>query len=79
MLLLDWCYTCECNGELVSHLLLHCPVAKELWAMVLGLFGVYWVMRKSFVDLLASWPRCFRRYWNGLLWMAARHFLMWCI
>ena len=79
MLLLDWCYNCECNGESVNHLLLYCPVATELWAMVLGLFGVYWVVLKTFVDLLASWPGCFRRYWNGLLWMAAPHCLMWCI
>ena len=53
--------------------------SRELWAMVLGLFGVYWVMPKTFVDLLASWSGCFRRYWNGLLWMAAPHCLMWCI
>ena len=31
---------CKCNGELVSHLFLHCLVAMDLWSMVLDLFGV---------------------------------------
>ena len=34
--ILDWCYMCKCNGESVDHLFLHCPVAINLWAMVLG-------------------------------------------
>ena len=42
--ILDWCYICKCNGELVHHLFLHYPVAMDLWSMVLGLFGVSWVM-----------------------------------
>ena len=44
---------CKCNGESVNHLLLHCPIAIELWAMALGLFGVYWVMPKTVVDLFS--------------------------
>ena len=35
---------CKRNGELVDHLFLHCPFAMDLWSMVLGLFGVTWVM-----------------------------------
>ena len=31
---------CKCNGESVDHLFLHCPIAMDLWAMVLGLFEV---------------------------------------
>ena len=34
--ILDWCYICKCNGESVDHLFLHCPVAMDLWTMVLG-------------------------------------------
>ena len=44
--ILDWCYTCKCNGESIDYLLLHCPIAMDLWSMVLGLFGVSWVMPK---------------------------------
>ena len=46
---------CKCNGESVYRLFLHCPVAMDLWSMVLGLFKVSWVMPKSVVGLLASW------------------------
>ena len=40
--ILDWCYLCKCNGESIDLFLLHCPV--DFWSMVLGLFGVSWVM-----------------------------------
>uniref|UniRef100_A0A7N2MQK8 Reverse transcriptase zinc-binding domain-containing protein n=1 Tax=Quercus lobata TaxID=97700 RepID=A0A7N2MQK8_QUELO len=42
--ILDWCYMCKSNGESVDHLFLHHLVAMDLWSMVLGLFGVTWVM-----------------------------------
>ena len=41
--------------QTVDHLFLHCPVALELWDMVFGLFGVYWVMPMSVVGLFACW------------------------
>ena len=31
--ILDWCYMCKCNGELVDRLFLHCLVAMDLWAI----------------------------------------------
>ena len=34
--------------------------------MVLGLFGVCWVMPKIVVELLACWLGCFQRHWNVL-------------
>jgi len=52
---LDWCFICKCNGEKVDHLLLHCPIAMELWSMMLGLFAGSLVIPKSVVDLLACW------------------------
>lgn len=30
--------------ELMDHLLLHYPIAYELWTMVCCLFGLHWVM-----------------------------------
>ena len=69
--ILDWCYMCECC--------LHCPVAMDLWSMVLGLFGVSWVMPKSVVGLLACWQSRFGRYWNGYIWIIIPHCLMWCL
>ena len=63
--IMDWCFMCKCNGESVDHLLLHCLVATDLWFMVLGLFGVSWVMPKSVVELLAFWLGRFGRHRNG--------------
>ena len=37
--ILDWCYICKCNGELVDHLFLHFPAAMDLWSMVLGIWS----------------------------------------
>ena len=37
----DWCFMCKSNGESVDHLLIHCPIATELWSMVFTLFGIH--------------------------------------
>ena len=63
--IMDWCFMCKCDGESVDHHLLHCLVATDLWFMVLGLFGVSWVMPKSVVELLAFWLGRFGRHRNG--------------
>ena len=47
VLFLDWCCMCKSNGELVNHLLLHCPITRDLWDMVFSLFGVCWVMPRG--------------------------------
>ena len=60
--ILDWCYMCKCNGESVDHLLLHCLVAMDMWAMVFSLFGVSWVMPQFIVGLLACWQGRFGRH-----------------
>ena len=38
----------------MNHLLLHCPIAYELWSMVFSLFGIHWVMPYKVIELLAS-------------------------
>jgi hypothetical protein len=54
-ILLDWCCMCKRSGESVEHLLLHCSLARELWSMVFGLFGVQWVMpRRVWIFWLAG-------------------------
>ena len=76
--ILDWCYMCKCNGELVDHLFLHCLVAMDLWYIVLGLFGVSWVMPQSVLGLLACWQGRFGCHRNGYIWLIVPHCLMWC-
>jgi hypothetical protein len=55
LILVNWCCMCKQCGKSVDHLLLHCPMAWELWSMVLGLFGVQWVMPCRVLDLWAGW------------------------
>jgi hypothetical protein len=50
---------CQCNGETVDHLLLHCPMAGILWNWVFHAFGISWVIFGKVADVLFSW-------WNGL-------------
>ena len=50
--ILDWCYLCKCNSETVDHLFLHCPIALELWDMVLvylEFFGLCQCLLLSFL------------------------------
>ena len=77
--ILDWCYMCKCNGESVDHLFLHCLIAIDLWSMVLGLFGVSWVMPKLVGELLACWQGQFGHHRNGHIRITVLHCLMWCL
>ena len=77
--ILNWCYMCKCNSESVDHLFLHCLVAMDLWSMVLGLFGVSWVIPKPVVGLLACWQGRFGCHWNDHIWIIVPHCLMWCL
>ena len=51
----------------------------DLWSVVLGLFGVSWVMPKSVVRLLACWQGQFGCHRNGHIWIIVPHYLMWCL
>ena len=79
ILILDWCCMCKRNGESVDHLLIHCPIAFDLWSMVFTLFGIHWVMPKTVVDLLACWQGKLGRHRNSAIWMTVPHCFIWCI
>ena len=79
VLILDWCYMCKSNGELIDNLLPHCPIVYELWSIVFTLFGIYWEMPKNVVELLACWQGNLGHHRNGVIWMAVPHCLIWCI
>ena len=73
--IMDWYCMCKVDGESVNHLLLHCPVALELWNLVLALFGVVWVMPKG-VELLCCWAGRFGKFRAGAIWKIIPHCLM---
>ena len=76
---LEWCFMCKRCGESVDHLLLHCPIAYELWSMVFCLFGIHWVMSYKVSELLASWQGKFGRHRNICLLSFVPHCLFWCL
>lgn len=67
------------SGENVDYLLLHCPIAFEMWSMVFCLFGIHWVLPSQVKVLLASWQGSFGRHCNVTIWRLVPHCLMWCI
>jgi hypothetical protein len=70
---------CKADGESVDHLFLHCPYAKELWDMILALFGIYWVMPKRVLDLFICLQGSLGNHQHFVVWKAIPHCLMWCL
>ena len=64
----------KCNGESIDHLLLHYPLFQ-----IFSLFGVFKMMTKSVVELLAFRQGHFGHHWNGHIWTIIPHCLIWCI
>ena len=79
MLVLDWCYLCKRCKESVGHLLLHCPIAWELWSLAFCLFGIHWVMPHTILKLFEAWQGKFVRHHNIDVWRLVSHCLIWCI
>lgn len=51
---------CKSDGESVNQLLIHCPLAFEVWGGVASLFGMDWVPLgfipfRQVVDLFKGW------------------------
>jgi hypothetical protein len=78
-ILQNWCCMCKRNGESVDHLFLHCSVARDMWSMVLGMFGVHWVMPRSVLDLFSCWMGRLGRNDSVLVWKMILHCLIWCL
>ena len=79
VIIVDWCCMCKRNGESMDHLLLHCPIAFELWTMVWNLFELLWVMTLSVSELLLAWQGHFGKHRNIVFWRVVPHSVMWCI
>jgi hypothetical protein len=73
------CCMCKCDGKSVYHLLLHCPVAHEMWSILFGLFGLFWVMPRIIRGSLDYWHGKFGRHHNMRVWRVVPHCLMWCL
>ncbi|KAI8556591.1 hypothetical protein RHMOL_Rhmol05G0266100 [Rhododendron molle] len=45
---------CKRDAETVDYLLIHCPVAWELWSLVLSWFGIQWTVSKNVMEFLIA-------------------------
>jgi hypothetical protein len=79
VIILDWCCMCKNSGESLSHLLLHCSVARDLWNFIFNIFGIQWDMPKDVRDLLACWWEGRGRSKIKVLWHLVPHCVFWCI
>uniref|UniRef100_A0A2N9IDI8 Reverse transcriptase zinc-binding domain-containing protein n=1 Tax=Fagus sylvatica TaxID=28930 RepID=A0A2N9IDI8_FAGSY len=79
IILVSWCCLCKADGETVDHLLLHCSFSRELWNMILALFGVQWVMPCTVLDLLACWQGSFGKHRHVELWRGYKVPLTWLL
>ena len=66
------------GGETVDHLLLHCPVAREIWSYVFWLFGVDWVILNCVLNLVVGWRNWFGKH-SSEVWNLVPLCVMWSI
>lgn len=76
--MLDWSNMCKYSGETANHLLLHGPIARELW-----IYGIRFVWSslgyaESVLDMLACWQGHFGHHQNIEIWKVIPYGLMWC-
>ena len=60
-------YVYKRDGETTDHLLLHCPVAREMRNMVFSLFEIKWVISRGVVELLVNWPSKFSKHSKAVI------------
>ena len=77
VVVLDWYCMCKRDRKIVEHLLLHYPIARELWELLFSQFGVCSIMTRGVVELFACWLGWFSSYSNVVIWCIIPHCLMW--
>jgi len=50
------CFMCEHEAEVNNHLFIHCQTATRLWNTFLCSLRISWVMPKTTLEVLNSWP-----------------------
>jgi hypothetical protein len=54
VVVLDWYCMCKRDRKIVEHLLLHYPIARELWELLFSQFGVCSIMTRGVVELFVG-------------------------
>jgi hypothetical protein len=79
VMVLDWCCMCKENGESISHLLLHCSAAMEIWYFMFSIFGIHWVMPGGVLALLSCWGDSCHSTRIRKVWDMVPPCVFWCI
>uniref|UniRef100_A0A2N9HEZ0 Reverse transcriptase zinc-binding domain-containing protein n=1 Tax=Fagus sylvatica TaxID=28930 RepID=A0A2N9HEZ0_FAGSY len=79
VMVIDWCCMCKENGESISHLLLHCSAAMEIWSFMLNIFGIQWVMPDGVFALLSCWGDSCHSIRIRKVWDMVPPCVFWCI
>ncbi len=73
--LVNWCYLCKKNEDIVNHLLIHCEYTNDLWHLVSNLFRVSWAMSSNILELLHYWKIWGRGHPKEAFWKVIPVFL----
>jgi hypothetical protein len=79
VIVLDWCYMCKESGESISHLLMHCSAAREVWLFIFNIFSIQWVMPGGVLDLLSCWGDSCHSVRIRKLWDMVLLCVFWCL
>ena len=77
--MIDWCCMCKASGESISHMLLHCSAAREVWLFIFNIFGIQWVMPGGVLDLLSCWRDSCHSVRIRKLWDMVPLCVFWCL
>ena len=78
VVVIDKCFMCKKDGELVDHLLLHCEVDHALWCNMFSRLGLSWVMPSSVLDLCVCWCSSGRTR-SAVVWKMVPICIFWSI
>ena len=73
------CFLCQTCEESIDHLLLHCEKTREVWMLLLFLFGVSWVFPFSVKETLLGWRGSFVGKKRKVAWQVGSLCLFWVI
>ena len=76
----QWCVLCKSNGEVLDHLLLHCPFTYFVWLKVFRALQVQVVMPKSWKELSKiQWFQGGNKKRTKVLWRCIFMAASWCV
>ena len=73
------CFLCQMFEGSIDHLLLHCEKTRDVWMLLLSLFGVSWVFPFSVKETLLGWRGSFVGKKRKVVWQVEPLCLFWAI